>query len=71
MNFRSSAGFKEGKKIASHFATMRALKKPGYTCTWTIGAESVKDGDKNFQKFVVRKGKNTTADDVAVIEPWL
>ena len=71
INFRSSAGFKEGKKIASHFATMKALNKPGYTVTFTIGSESVKDGDKNFQKFVVKKGRMTSPEEVDAIRPWL
>jgi len=71
INFRSSAGFKEGKKIASHFAMMKGLNQPGFNVSWTIGTESVKDGDKNYQKFVVRKARNVTEEEMKPVFQWL
>lgn len=71
INFRSSAGFKPGKKIASHFSTMKSMGFPGFTVSWVIGSENIKDGEKTYQKFTVKKGRNTTEDEGKFIAKWL
>lgn len=71
VNFRSSAGFKEGKKIASHFSMMKGMNQPGFNVVWNISSESVKDGDKSYQKFVVKKGRMTTKEEAQPILQWL
>jgi len=71
INFRSSSGFKEGKKIASHFGVMKSMQQPGFTVAWDIGTESVKDGDKSYQKFIVKKARNTTKEEMEPIYKWL
>lgn len=71
INFRSSAGFKDGKKIASHFGVMKSMEQPGFTVTWKISTETVKDGDNSYMKFVVRKGRNVTEEEMQPIYKWL
>ena len=71
VNFRSSAGFKEGKKIASHFAMMKGMGQPGFNVIWKLSAESVKSGDKSFQKFVVQKGRMATKEETEPVLKWL
>jgi hypothetical protein len=71
INFRSSSGFKEGKKIASWFSRMKALDQPGFTVTWEISSETVKDDDKSYQKFVVKRGRNVTKEEMEPIYKWL
>lgn len=71
INFRSASGFKEGKKIASWFARMKSMNKPGFTVTWKIKSETVKEEDKSFQKFVVTRGENSTEEQQKVVMKWL
>lgn len=71
VNFRSASGFKEGKKIASWFARMKSMKQPGFTVTWELSSETIKETDKAYQKFVVKRGENATDEQKKVVMKWL
>ena len=71
IGFRSSSGFKEGKKIASHFSVMKGQNLPGHNVAWSIDSATVKDGGKSFQKFAVKKVRETTAKEIEVCNKWL
>lgn len=71
VNFRSASGFKEGKKIASWFARMKSMKKPGFTVTWELSTETVKESDKSYQKYIVKRGENSTEEQQKVVMKWL
>lgn len=71
INFRSSSGFKEGKKIASWFSRMKSMNQPGFTVSWEISSETVKTDDKSYQKFVVKRGANVSKEQMEPIYKWL
>lgn len=73
IGFRSSAGFRPGKKIASHFATMKGINQPGFNVTWTVGSETVKDESAgvSYQRFVVKKARAITDEEMTPILNWL
>jgi hypothetical protein len=71
VTFRSSSGFGEGKKIASHFAMMRGMQQPGYNVTWSLESQPVKDGNKAYQKYVVKKAGNTVESAYSACNQWL
>lgn len=71
INFRSASGFKEGKKIASWFARMKSMNKPGFTVTWDITTETVKESDKSYQKFIVKRAENATEQQQKVVLKWM
>jgi len=71
INFRSASGFKEGKKIASWFARMKSMNKPGFTVTWNITTETVKESDKSYQKFIVKRGETATEEQQKAVMKWL
>lgn len=75
LNFRSSSGFKEGKKIASHFSMMKGLQQPGHNVVWSVKSEGVSTGEgkdkRAYQKFVVQKARNATPEEMASCQQWL
>ncbi len=71
VNFRSSAGFKEGKKIASHFAMMKGMNHPGHNVTWTLQSIGVKEEQKAYQKFIVKKSANAESAHMETCQKWL
>lgn len=71
VSFKSSAGFKPGKKIASHFAMMKGVNQPPHNVVWSIEPESVKEPGKSYQRYIVKKVANATTEQMAQCENWL
>lgn len=74
ISFRSSAG-KEAKKITSHFVMMTRLGKAPYNVVWSISSERVQaetaDGKKAYQKYVIKKARNSTEEEIDNAANWL
>lgn len=71
ISFKSSAGFKPGKKIASHFAMMKGVEQPPHNVLWSIEPESVKEPGKSYQRYIVKKVSNATSEQMSKCENWL
>lgn len=71
VNFRSSAGFKQGKKIASHFAIMKGMNREAYNVVWSAESESHKEPGKAYQKYLIKKAANASEDQMNVCVDWV
>jgi len=80
ITFRSSAG-KDGKKIASHFATVmqfNAVKKnlpnfkpqPPYNAVWQLSSESVKGPKQSYFKWACKKSRKATDEEMLACAEW-
>lgn len=74
ISFRSSAG-KDAKKITSHFIMMTRMQKAPYNVVWDLSSERVQaetaEGKKAFQKYVLKKKRNATEEEIEAAYNWL